>query len=163
MRDSFEREVNNMSNRYKCRNYKSAVQFYNQGTQAIENTDLVVNPIILALGTRVTDTGVAIDFNSFDVGVENSGLYRISVALDVLGVTAGDVTFAIALNGQILPETISTITAVAGISELVSFETIRVINTCCVNNDFNFSIVAYSDGTGEATVERLSGNALKLA
>ena len=58
---------------------------------------------------------------------------------------------------------ISTITAVAGISELVSFETIRVINTCCVNNDFNFSIVAFSDGTGEATVERLSGNALKLA
>ena len=117
----------------------------------------------MELGTRVTDTGVAIDFNSFDIDVENSGLYRISVALDVLGVTAGDVTFAIALNGQILPETISTISAVAGISELVSFETIRVINTCCVNNDFNFSIVAYSDGTGEATVERLSGNTLKLA
>ena len=163
MRDFFEREVNNMSNRYKCRNYKSAVQFYNSGTQAIEDTDIVTSPVILALGSRVTDTGVAIDFNSFDVDVDNSGLYRISATLDVLGVTAGDVTFAIALNGQILPETINTITAVAGISELVSFETIRVVNACCVNSDFNFSVVAFSDGTGEATVERLSGNALKLA
>lgn len=152
-----------MSNRYKCRNYKSAVQFYNSGTQAIQDTDIVTSPVILALGSRVTDTGVAIDFNSFDVDVDNSGLYRISATLDVLGVTAGDVTFAIALNGQILQETISTITAVAGISEIISFETIRAVNVCCANNDFNFSIVAFSDGTGEATVERLSGNALKLA
>lgn len=149
--------------RYKNKNYKSAVQFYNSTSQPIVATDIITTPVILSLGSRVTDTGCSIDLNSLDVDVETSGLYRISATLDVLGVTGGDVSFAIALNGQVLPETLNTITAVAGISELISFETIRVINTCCVNNDFNFSIVAFSDGTGEATVERLSGNAVKLA
>ncbi len=114
-----------MANRYKTRNYKSAVQFYNSSPQDVTATDVVASPVILALGTRSTDTGVAIDFNAYDLDVEASGLYRISATLDVLGVTAGDVSFAVALNGQILPETLNTITAVAGISELISFETIK--------------------------------------
>lgn len=150
-------------NRYKTRNYKSAVQFYNSTSQEILATDIASSPVILALGSRVTDTGIAIDLNSLDIDVEATGLYRISATLDVLGVTAGDVTFAIALNGQILPETINTITAVAEISELITFETIRALHVCCGQTDYNFSIVAYSDGTGVATVERLSGNAVKLA
>lgn len=150
-------------NRYKNEHYKSAVQFYNSTSQPIVATDTITTPVILSLGSRVTDTGCAIDFNSLDIDMEASGLYRISATLDVLGVTGGDVSFAIALNGQILPETLNTITAVAGISELISFETIRLVNICCANNDFNFSIVAFSDGTGAATVEKLSGNAVKLA
>lgn len=152
-----------MTNRYKTRCYKSAVQFFNTTDQPILATNTTTNPVTLALGTRVTDTGIAIDFNAFDIDVEASGLYRISATLDVLGVTAGDVSFAIAENGQILPETLNTITAVAGISELISFETIRAINVCCGSTDHNFSIVAFSDGTGVATVERLAGNIVKLA
>lgn len=152
-----------MSNRYKTKCYKSAVQFYNSSLQEITETDTVTSPVILALGSRVTDTGIAIDFNAFDADIEASGLYRISATIDVLGVTAGDITFAIAQNGQVLPETLNTITAVAGISELISFETIRAINVCCGQTDHNFSIVAFSDGTGVATVERLSGNVVKLA
>lgn len=149
-------------NRYKNSHYKSAVQFYNSTDQEILATNIATNPVIFGLGSRVTDTGISIDFNSFDIGIESSGLYRISANLDVLGVTAGDVTFAIADNGIILPDTISTITAVADISELISLETIREFNVCC-NSDHNLSIVAFSDGTGVATVERLSGNAVKLA
>lgn len=152
-----------MTSRYKNKNYKSAVQFYGSAPQEILATALVTQPIILSLGTKVTDTGCAIDFNSNSVEIEASGLYRISVSLDVLGVTAGDITFAIALNGEILPETLNTITAVAGSSELVSFETIRTINLCCALTEANFTIVAFSDGTGVATVRRVSGNALKLA
>lgn len=152
-----------MSNRYKCKNYKSAVQFYNSTAQEITATDIVTSPVILALGTRVTDTGIATDFNAFDVDIDASGLFRISADIDVLGVTAGDISFGIALNGQILPETLSTITAVADISEIIHFETIRTINVCYGLDEHTFSIVAYSDGTGVATVERLSGNAVKLA
>jgi len=152
-----------MNNRYKTKCYKSAVQFFNTTDQEILATNIVTNPVTLALGSRVTDTGIALDFNAFDVDVEASGLYRFSVSLDTLGVTDGDITFAIAENGQVLPETLSTITAVAGITKLVTFETIRAINVCCGLSDHNFSIVAYSDGTGVATVTRLSGNAVKLA
>lgn len=152
-----------MSNRFKTKNYKSAIQFYNSTSQPIVATDIVTSPVILSLGTKATDTGIAIDFESNGFDIEASGLYRISANLDILGVTGGDVTFALALNGQVLPETITTITAVADISELISFETVRTISICCAVTDFNFSIVAFSDGTGEATVERLSGNAIKLA
>lgn len=152
-----------MSNRYKTKNYKSAVQFYNSTSQPIVATDILTSPVILALGTRATDTGVAIDFESNGLDIEASGLYRVSANFDILGVTGGDVTFALALNGQILPETLITITAVAGISELVALETVRAINICCGASDYNFSIIAFSDGTGEATVEQLSGNAIKLA
>lgn len=150
-------------NKYKNKNYKSAIQFFNSSPQEILATSLITNPITLSLGTKVTDTGIAIDFNTNSFDIESSGLYRISVTLDVLGVTPGDVSFAIALNGEILPETINTITAVAGISELISFETIRTVRACCALTDFSFSVVAFSDGTGVATVEKLSGNAVKLA
>lgn len=150
-------------NRYKTKCYKSAVQFYNSTSQAIAATDLITSPVILNLGSRVTDTGIAIDFNSSDIDIEASGLYRISASLEILGVTGGDITFGIALNGQLLPETLNTVTAVAAISEIVSFETVRAINVCCGNTDYNFTIVAFSDGTGAASIERLSGNAVKLA
>lgn len=152
-----------MTNRYKTKCYKSAVQFLNTTDQPILATNTITNPVTLALGGRITDTGIAIDFNAYDLDVEASGLYRISVNLDSLGVTDGDITFAIAENGIILPETINTITAVAGITKLASFETIRAINVCCGRLDHNFSIVAYSDGTGVATVTRLAGNMVKLA
>lgn len=152
-----------MANRYKNRNYKSAVQFYNTTDQEVLATNTIANPVTLALGSRATDTGVAIDFNAFDLDVEASGLYRISVNMDVLGVTASDISFAIAENGVILPETLSTITAVAGISELIPFETIRAINVCAGLLEHNFSVVAFSDGTGAATVTRLAGNIVKLA
>ncbi len=152
-----------MSNRYKTKNYKSAVQFYNSTSQPIVTTDILTSPVILSLGTRVTDTGIAIDFDNNGLDIEASGLYRVSANLDILGVTAGNVTFAMTLNGQILPETLRTVTAVAGISEIVPLETVRTINICCGTSDFNFSIIAFSDGTGEATVEQLSGNAIKLA
>lgn len=150
-------------NRYKCKNYKSAIQFNNTTSQTVAATDIVSNPVILALGSRITDTGVALDFNSQDIQVETSGLYRISANLDILGVTAGDITYAIAVNGNILPETIRTITAVAGISEIVPTETIRELDTCCAISDYNITLVAFSDGTGAATIERVSGNVLKLA
>lgn len=105
-----------MTNRYKNAHYKSAVQFYNSTDQEILATNTLTNPVIFSLGGRVTDSGVAIDFSNSDVGIEASGLYRISFNIDVLGDTAGDITFAIAENGIILPETISTISAVAEIS-----------------------------------------------
>lgn len=150
-------------NRYKSKNYKSAVQTFNTTAQPIVATDIDTSPVVIALGTKVTDTGVAIDYESNGVDIEASGLYRFSANIDVLGVTAGDVAFAFTMNGQVLPESLATITAVAEISELVAIETIRAINLCCAVSDANIGIIAYSDGTGAATIERISFNAVKLA
>lgn len=152
-----------MANRYKTKCYKSAVQFYNTTDQPILATNTITNPVTLALGARVTDTGIAIDFNAFDLDVEASGLYRISANLEILGVTAGDITVALVDNGQILQETVRDVTVTADATTIVPLETVIAINVCASILDHKFSLVAYSDGTGVATVTRLSGNIVKLA
>lgn len=152
-----------MSNRYKNRNYKSAIQTYNGSSQPILATNTVTNPITVALGGKVTDTGCAIqkDTNGFDI--ECSGLYRISYDADVTATTAGAVTLAIAINGVVAQETLKINTVAAAGAEEVSAETVRVLNTCCVQNDYNVEIVAYSDGTFVGAINNISANIVKLA
>lgn len=152
-----------MGNRYKTTHYKSSVQFYGTTPQDILATTLITNPLTLALGNRVTDTGCAIDFRTNDISIESNGLYRASADVEVVGTTAGDVTFALTLNGEILPETLRTVTLVAGASQIVPLETVRNLNTCCQFTSRNIGIIAFSDGTGVGTVTRLSGNVIKLA
>ena len=134
-----------MGNRYKTTHYKSSVQFYGTTPQEILATTLITNPLTLALGNRVTDTGCAIDFGANDISIESNGLYRASADVEVVGTTAGDVTFALTLNGEILPETLRTVTLVAGASQIVPLETVRNLNTCCQFASRNIGIIAFSD------------------
>lgn len=150
-------------NTFKKPHYKSAVQFYNATPQPIATTSLIANPVSMLLGNKVTDTGVAIDLMSNGVSVETTGLYRISADVNLVGTVAGDLTFALALNGEILPETIRTITAVAGASIVVPMETVRRLHTCYNFDEYSISVIAYSDGTGTGTVNRVSGNVVKQA
>ena len=60
-----------MGNRYKTTHYKSSVQFYGNTPQEILATTLITNPLTLALGNRVTDTGCAIDFCANDISIES--------------------------------------------------------------------------------------------
>lgn len=145
------------------RNLRSAIQFYNASAQPIAATNLISNPLQFALGNKVTDTGSAIELDAFGIDIESSGLYRISADIDVAGIAAGDITFALTLDGQIMPETIRVITMVANITKVFSIETIRSLGVCCSITDHNISVIAYSDGTATGTVTRLSGNAIKLA
>lgn len=150
-----------MQNLKNC-HYKSALQWFNSTVQNLLATVLVTNPIILGLGGIITDTGVAIERGFNSIGVKASGLYRISADITSVGVTDGDITFAVAKDGVILPETAKTISAVAGISKVVQLETVRYFNNCLsVNN--NLTIVAYTDGTGVTDVTAVSGNIIKLA
>ena len=145
------------------RNYKSAVQFYDSTQQPILATNLVANPVVFDFGTKVTDTGCAIDLDGNTIEIDASGLYRISADINVVGVTAGNLTFAMTLDGNILPETIRTQTMIAGNTMTVPIETIRRVSTCAAFDRHNFGIIAYSDATGAGTVTRISGNAVKLA
>lgn len=152
-----------MANNYKNCHYKSAIQFQSTALQNILATTLVTNPLALTFGDKVTDTGVAIELGNTSAEIETSGLYRISANIGFDGVTAGVITFAFTLNGQVMPETIRTIDAVAGVAEVIPIETIRALHTCCGIEDYTIGVIAYSDGTGVGNVVRLSGNVVKLA
>lgn len=152
-----------MSCKCKTRNHKSSIQFVNATEQTIAATNIISNPLVLALGNKVTDTGVAFELGNNAVYVGCSGLYRVSAMVNVTGDTGGNITFALALNGEILPETLTTITMVDDVAKEVSLESIRPINVCNTFGEYTFSVVAYSDATGVGTVNRVAGNALKLA
>ena len=150
--------------RYKNRNYKSAMQFFNTADQDILATNTVTNPVVVDLGGTVTDTGCAFDFNARRVQVNTSGLYRFSANVNIAGITAGLVTVAMTLDGVVLPETLKTVNiGVAGTERDLQIETIRRLSTCCNIEDHNIGIIVYSDGTAVGTVDNVSGNALKLA
>lgn len=149
--------------RYKTRNYKSALQFLNATPLDLAATSLIANPITVPLGNEVTDTGLAFDLSNNSIEVNCSGLYVIDADVNITGTVAGDVFFAIALNGVVLPETIRTITTAADIYREIHTRTVRPINVCNSLNEYNFSIVAWSDGTGTTTIERVAGNIVKLA
>lgn len=148
---------------YKNRNYKSAIQTYNGAPQAIAAANTVANPVTVALGGTITDTGCAIekDVNGFDV--ECSGLYRVSYDADVTATTAGAVTLALRINGVVAPETLKVNTVAVAGAEEVSAETVRVLHTCCATTDFNVEVIAYSDGTFVGAVNNISANIVKLA
>lgn len=149
-------------NRYKDTHYKSTTQFYNTAVQNVLATNLVGNPLTLNLGGEVTDTGCAINFQQTLIDIESRGLYDVDIDLIVEGVTAGDVTLAITNNGVILPETVRTLNVVATVAEVITLGTVRLFNVCC-GADTNLRVIAYSDGTGVANVNLVSGSVVKLA
>lgn len=150
-------------NRYKNRNYKSAIQFYNVTPQLLTVDSVVTNPLTLAIGNIVTDTGCAFSVFNNNVNVDVSGLYNIDVDVNLEGTVAGEVTFAIALNGEILPETLRTVTTVADAWQVIHLGTERLINICNTFGQYNLSVVAFSDGTATGTIQRVSGNITKMA
>lgn len=150
-------------NRYKNRNYKSAIQFFNATPQLLTATSLVANPITVALGNKITDTGLAFELSNNSIEVDYSGLYVIDADVNIVGTVAGDVYFAIALNGVVLPETIRVITTAEDIYREIHTRTVRTLNVCNTLDQYNFTIVAWSDGTGTTTIERVAGNVIKLA
>lgn len=149
--------------RYKNKNYKSAVQLYNSTPQLLTVDSLITNTLTVALGNKVTDTGCALEYSNNAVYVECNGIYNVDVDINIEGTVAGEVTFAIALNGEILPETIRTVTTVADAFQTIHTGTERVINICNTFGEYNFSVVAFSDGTATATIARVSGNVTKMA
>lgn len=148
-----------------CKNshYKSAIEFFNTTPQAITATTLITNPVTLSLGTVVTDTGVAIKSGANAEYIEVGGLYRIKADVQVTGTVAGDISLAIAVNGNVLPETLRTVTVAAGGTVIVPMETVKRLYSYCGLDNNAITIIAYSDGTGTGTITRLSGNIIKLA
>lgn len=153
-----------MANRYKNRNYKSAVEFYNNATQTLAVTNTVANPLSLNfLGNLVTNTGIAIDIETNAIDIECSGLYRIYSDIEFTSTAAGVITMALTLDGVVLPETVKNRTVGATGTIFIPTETIRALNVCNTINQHSIGLIIYSDGVATGTVNRVSGNAVKLA
>lgn len=152
------------NNRYKNKNYKSAVEFYNTPAQALATTNTIANPLIVNLvGNVVTDTGIAIDLEPNAIDIECTGLYRVYADIEFTSTAGGIITMALTLNGEILPETIKIRTVGATGTIFIPTETVRRVHTCCALENYKFGVIVYSDGTATGTVDRVSGNAIKLA
>ena len=148
----------------KNRNYKSALQFYNRTSQAIAVTNIVSNPLVVDFGTAVTDTGCAFDFNARNINVKVGGLFRFSSDVSIETTAAGDLVIAMTLDGNVIPETVKTLTVTATTTaSVIHLETIRQLKTCCNVDSHNIGVIAVSDGTVVGTIVDVSGNALKLA
>lgn len=151
-------------NKYKNKNYKSAVEFYNTVTQTLATTNTATNPLTLNLvSSTVTNTGVAIDLEPSAIDIECSGLYRVYADIEFTSTAAGIITMALTLDGVVLPETIKVRTVGTTGSIFVATETIRRVQTCCALEQHRFGVVVYSDGAATGTIDRVSGNAVKLA
>ena len=150
-------------NRYKNRNYKSALQYFNTTAQAIAVTDVITNPLLVDLGLATTNTGVAFDFNGNEFDVDFSGLYQFMNEVSITGTTAGDVFVGLTIDGVLVPETLRQQTLVVGATVTVPLTLIKQLSTCCANTNKSIRLIVYSDGTATGTISRVSGNALKLA
>ena len=151
-------------NKNKNRNYKSALQFYNLTSQAIATTNILTNPLVLNLGQSTTDTGCAFDFNARSISVNVGGLFRFSSDVSIETTAAGELTIAMTLDGNVIPETLKTVAVTATTTaSIIHLETIKSLKTCCSVENHNIGVIVISDGTVVGNVVDVSGNALKLA
>lgn len=151
-------------NKYKNRNYKSALQTYNGASQQILATNIITNPVVLNLGSKITDTGCGFDYcNGSIVNIETSGLFKFESQIEIIATTGGTFTAAMVLDGVVLPETVRMIGVATGGVGQIPLATLRGLKTCCNIDEHNISVIVYSEGTAVGSVNNVAFNAVKLA
>lgn len=137
---------------------KSCARYYNNNAQAVA----VGTTTQLALGTRVVDTGVSIENDLQSLTTLTKGLYHISGDIAIDTVTAGNVVFAVFMDGVQLPCTVKPLTLVADSEIGVHTETDLYLDACCCSVSHTFTYVITST-TGAATVNNFCAGITKLA
>lgn len=138
---------------------KSCQRFYNNNPQAIAvggTTQLVIK------GNKVVDSGISIETESQNYTVVKRGLYHISADVVIEGVTAGDVTLSVLMDGVVLPCTIKPATLAAGGFTQIHTETDLCLTSCCCDVNHTFTFVLTST-TGAGNVTQFCSGVLKLA
>lgn len=154
------KERYNMScgNSVKNKNYKSCARYYNNNAQTVA----VGGTTQLALGTRVVDTGVSIENDLQSLTTLTKGLYHIAADIAIDTVTAGDVVFAVYMDGVQLPCTYKPLTLVADSRIGVHTETDLYLDACCCSVNHTFTFVVTST-TGAATINNFCAGITKMA
>lgn len=143
-------------------NKKSAIQKYNFTTQPLTTTPAPMN-----LGSNVgLPTGPAIVDRGNNIGVANTGLYRLTAQLIAAVTTAGPVNVQAYYNGVPIAATLKTLPAAVGSVEisLDNLLYLAVPNGCCCDNvTLPIDIYAWTTAPGAASVTSITTNLLKEA
>lgn len=141
-----------------CKNscQKSTQCAYNNAIQAIVSDGTTLE----LLGTRVSDTGIAIETTENAFRILRSGIYRFSIDVNfTAGATAGTVRLQLFNGIAPLPCSNAVTSVAADGSETLHVETVLPLNSCCGNIP---SISAQVSGLA-GSVTHLCANAIKLA
>lgn len=140
-----------------CGNQKSIARFYNQTVQAFAAN--ATTPIAINANQVILDGNAIVpSLNSYRI--DKTGMYRVSLDLTLLGVTAGNITIEMLLDGVARPCATKLVTLVADAYIPVHIETdVQFDQVCrCQNNtshQVSFAIV--SAGGAGSVVSACSG------
>ena len=135
---------------------KSAQCAYNNAVQAVVSDGTTLE----LLGTKVCDSGIAIETDQTAFSIHRSGVYRFSIDVNfTAGATAGAVRLQLFNGIAPLPCSNSVTSVAADGNETMHVETVLALTSCCGNIP---SISAQVSGLA-GTVTHLCANAEKLA
>lgn len=136
---------------------KSCARYYNNTPQAFA----AGVPLQLAIGNRVVDSGIAIEPVALGYNTVKAGLYHLAADVVATATTPGTGTFAIYMDGVILPCTVRNISLYAGVNEIHS-ETDLSLRGCCCDVEHSFTYVL-TTAAAVGTVDMFCTGVLKLA
>lgn len=136
--------------------YKSVGTFVNPATQSIGAT---ATPLSL-LGTQIVNSGIALDVQANGVEIDYTGIFDMSVTATVLVTTAGVITLQLYVDNVPIPDSLVSVTTVAG-RNVITSHAIRFIRSTEDNNPI-ITVVANTDGTAVGSIILLSGSVYKL-
>lgn len=130
----------------------SCARTYNNTAQTVA-AGAITNIITLGNQVVLTGNGIATTQNGFIT--YKAGTFHLDALIDILGTTAGDITFSAYLDGVQLPCTVNIATLVADRHSVVPISTdIYFEKLCPCNNRVRHTItfVANSAGAGVGTI-----------
>lgn len=145
-------------NKRKSCHDKSCERFYNTTPQTFAADETITLQIA---GSKVVDSGIAIETDASSFNVGKSGLYHIVADAIVLTTTAGSGTLRILKNGVPLPCSARLVSLPLGAATEIHTETEIILDCCCCgSNTFTFEFVS---DTAAGSVISLCTGVLKLA
>lgn len=147
----------NNSNK-SCRD-KSCERYYNNNNQVL-NAGTTIQLVIA--GSKVVDSGIAIDVQPQSYTILKTGLYHISADVVVDANVAGNVVFQVYMDGVALPCTTKTVTLAEG-ETAIHTETDLRLSACCCDVSHNFTFTLSSPAAAAGNVIEFCSGILKLA
>lgn len=147
------------SNGNKSCHDKSCERYYNNNNQVLDDGTTI--QLVIA-GSKVVDSGIAIDVQPQSYTITKTGLYHIAGDVVIDANVAGSVVFQVYMDGVALPCTTKTVTLAVGNNAIHTETDLRLTNCCCdVNHTFTFTLTSQALAAGNV-IEFCSG-ILKLA
>lgn len=147
------------NSRHKTCNDKSCQRFYNNSIQPLPvSTDLQ----LIIEGTKVVDTGLAIETQNMNYTTLKKGLYHIAGDVTLEATAAGDVFFEVYMDGVALPCTRRSRTVTIGYNPIHT-ETDLYLDGCCCDISHVFTYRLRSDAGATGSVIEFCSGITKLA